>query len=235
MVARIGLIGGLSWEATSCYYRYFNEFFEGPSPWSQPAVLIDSTDMARIVELQRADDWTTTGEIMVDAAHRLFSAGASVLGIGANTMHHYYEVVAQAVTCEVVDIRECVAEDVKSLGGSRVGILGTAYVTQQDFYAQGIEKWGVDVIRPDDAAVQELQRIIFDELTQGIVLEQSRDRVLEMGASLVARGADVVGLCCTEFGLLVGEHDANYAVVDSTKAHVRALLRSLSRLAAEST
>ena len=227
MVARIGLIGGLSWEATACYYRYFNEYFVGPSPWSQPALVIDSTDMARIVELQRADDWSATGEIMADAARRLERAGASVLGIGANTMHRNYAEVVQAVACPVVDIRQCVAEEVTSLGGTRVGILGTAYVTQQDFYSSGIEKRGIQVLRPNEAAVQELQRIIFEELTQGIVSERSRGRVLEIGASLVARGADVVGLCCTEFGLLVGEHDASYAVVDSTKAHVRALLAAL--------
>jgi aspartate racemase len=226
---RIGLVGGLSWEATACYYRYFNQFHVGTSPWSQPPVLIDSTDMATIVELQRSDDWTATGLIMVDAARRLVAGGASVIGIGANTMHRNFEEVAAAVDCEVVDIRTCVAHEVKALGGQRVGVLGTAYVIEQDFYARGIENHGVEVIRPDEASTRELQRIVYEELTQGVVSATSRERLLDIAASLVARGADAVGLCCTEFGLLVGEEDTDFAVIDSTKAHVRSLLGVLER------
>lgn len=229
MAPRIGLVGGLSWEATACYYRYFNQFYVGTSPWSQPAVLIDSTDMAAIVELQRADDWTATGEIMVDAARRLVAGGASVIGIGANTMHRNFEEVAAAVDCEVVDIRTCVAHEVKALGGHRVGVLGTAYVIEQDFYARGIEDHGVEVIRPDEASTRELQRIIYDELTRGVVSSTSRERLVDIAASLVARGADAVGLCCTEFGLLVDEGDTDFALIDSTKAHVRSLLGALER------
>ena len=229
MASRIGLIGGLSWEATASYYRYFNQFFLGPSPWSQPPVLIDSTDMATIVELQRAGDWSATGVIMADAARRLVAGGADVLAIGANTMHRNYEEVAAAVACDVVDIRTCVAREVISLGGESVGVLGTSYVVEQDFYARGIEAHGVEVIRPDESQTRELQRIIYDELTQGVVTTESRERLLDIAASLVARGAHVVGLCCTELGLLVDEGDAALVVVDSTKAHVRALVSALNQ------
>lgn len=228
MASRIGLIGGLSWEATASYYRYFNQLFAGPSPWSQPPVLIDSTDMATVVHLQRAGDWNATGAIMVDAARRLVAGGADVLGIGANTMHRNFEEVAAAVICEVVDIRACVAREVTSLGGDSVGVLGTSYVIDQDFYAGGIEAHGVRVVRPDEAQTRELQRIIYDELTQGVVVPSSRERLLDIAASLVARGAHVVGLCCTELGLLVDEGDEGLVIVDSTKAHVRALLGALS-------
>jgi aspartate racemase len=224
---RIGLIGGLSWESTAYYYRYFNQLYVGPSPWSQPPVLIDSLDMAEIVECQTTDNWARSGEILSDAARRLVAGGASVLGIGANTMHKNYDDVAHAVSCRVVDVRESVADEVKARGGARVGLLGTRYVIEQDFYAQGVKARGVDVVRPDTPSTEELQRIIFEELTQGIVADSSRDTLLEIGADLIARGADVVGLCCTEFGLLVGEDDAPYGLVDSTKAHVRALLGAL--------
>lgn len=234
MTARIGLIGGLSWEATASYYRYFNQFHVGPSPWSQPPVVIDSTDMATIVELQRAQDWTGTGLIMVDAARRLVAGGASVIGIGANTMHRNFEEVAAAVQCEVVDIRACVAHEVTAQGGGCVGVMGTAYVIEQDFYARGIKDHGVEVIRPDEVQTRDLQRIIYDELTQGVVSSTSRDRLLEIATSLVARGADTVGLCCTEFGLLVDEDAADFALIDSTKAHVRSLLRVRERQATSS-
>jgi aspartate racemase len=222
---RVGLIGGMSWEATACYYRYFNQFFEGPSPWSQPPVIIDSVDMAEIVALQQGDAWHVTGEILSDAARRLVAGGASVLGIGANTMHRNFDQVRAAVTCPVIDVRACVADEVASFGGGRVGLLGTKYVIERDFYSAGVEAHGVGVLVPDAAATAELQRIIYDELTQGVVRDESRTTLIEIGATLMARGADAVGLCCTEFGLLVGEDDAPFAVVDSTKAHVRALLR----------
>lgn len=224
---RIGLIGGLSWEATACYYRYFNQFYAGPSTWSQPPVLVDSLDMAEIVTLQRAGDWDRTGEILSESARRLVAGGASVIGIGANTMHLNYDEVNSAVQCPVVDIRACVAHAVKALAGTSVGVLGTKYVIEHDFYARGITAHGVAVVLPDAVATTELQRIIYDELTQGVLLDTSRDTLLEIGASLVARGADVLGLCCTEFGLLVSEDDESFSVVDSTKAHERALLSAL--------
>jgi aspartate racemase len=224
---RIGLIGGLSWESTACYYRYINQFYVGPSPWSQPPVLIDSLDMGEIVECQTSDNWARSGEILSDAARRLVAGGASVLGIGANTMHKNYDDVVRAVSCPVVDVRESVADEVKARGGERVGLLGTRYVIEQDFYARGVAAHGVDVVRPDQPSTEELQRIIFEELTQGIFSDSSRGTLLEIGADLIARGADVVGLCCTEFGLLVGEDDAPFGLVDSTKAHVRALLSAL--------
>ena len=229
-MARVGLIGGLSWEATACYYRYFNEFFDGPSPWSQPTLSIDSLDMAEIVAYQRNADWEASGAVLADAARRLVDAGSQVLGIGANTMHRNYDHVVAAVACPVIDIRDSVAAEVRSRGGACVGILGTSYVIEEDFYADGLARAGVSVLRPDENATAELQRIIFDELTRGIRSDASRETLLEIGASLVARGADAVGLCCTEFGLLVDEERAPYAVVDSTKAHVRALLEAARTL-----
>jgi aspartate racemase len=156
------------------------------------------------------------------------------MGIGANTMHRNFEEVAAAVDCEVVDIRACVAHEVTALGGQSVGVMGTAYVIEQDFYARGIEEHGVEVLRPDEVQTRDLQRIIYDELTQGVVSSPSRDRLLEIAASLVARGADTVGLCCTEFGLLVDEDVADFAIIDSTKAHVRSLLGVLERQATTS-
>ncbi|NNN08251.1 MAG: amino acid racemase [Acidimicrobiaceae bacterium] len=229
MASRIGLIGGLSWEATASYYRYFNELHVGPSPWSQPPVLIDSIDMGTIVELQRVQDWTQTGLIMADAARRLVAGGANVLGIGANTMHRNFAEVVAVVECQVIDIRVCVAREVIALGGKSVGVMGTAYVIEQEFYASAIEECGVEVLRPDAHQTSDLQRIIYDELTQGVVSSTSRERLLEIASSLVARGADVVGLCCTELGLLVDESGGEFAVIDSTKAHVRSLLDALEK------
>jgi aspartate racemase len=225
---RIGLIGGLSWESTACYYRYLNQFHHGPSPWSQPSVVIDSLDMAEIEALQRQGDWTATGVILADSAQRLVAAGATVLAIGANTMHKNYDAVAAAVDVPVLDVRSVVAREAQRLGATRLGLLGTRYVIEQDFYVDGLRAAGVDVVRPDGEQTAELHRIIFDELTQGLVTVAARDTLLAIAASLAERGAEVVGLCCTEFGLLLKEGEGPVALIDSTKAHVRALLDALA-------
>ena len=222
-MARIGLIGGLSWESTSSYYRYLNESFVGPTPWSQPELIVDSLDFGRIVELQNAGRWDATGEILAASAQRLERAGATVLAIAANTMHVNYDVVASAVSVPVLDVRDAVANEVLALGGHAIALLGTKYLVELDFYTGRLARLGVKALLPTHPQVERLQSIIYDELTKGVVLEVSRAYLREVATSLLERGADVVGLCCTEFGLLMGE-DEPFAVIDSTRAHVRALL-----------
>jgi len=224
-VPRIGLIGGLSWESTASYYQYLNESFVGSTPWSQPELLIDSLDFGRIVQLQHLAQWETTGEILVEAARRLEHAGATVLAIAANTMHINYDVVASAVAVPVLDVRDAVANEVLSLHGRTLALLGTRYLIENDFYTERLAKFGVASLRPTADQVERLQSIIFDELTKGVILAESREFLREVATSLLKRGADVVGLCCTEFGLLMDE-DEPFAVIDSTRAHVRALLEA---------
>src|SRR6202044_1925094 len=100
--SRIGIIGGLSWESTAAYYRYFNELFSGANEWSQPQLLIDSVDFGAIVPLQGEGNWEATGEILAASARRLERAGATVLGIGANTMHMNFARVQESVAVPVV-------------------------------------------------------------------------------------------------------------------------------------
>ena len=228
MSGRIGLIGGLSWMATAEYYRYANQLYLGPEAWSQPPMVIESVDFAAFVPLQQANDWDATGTLLVEAAQRLEGAGATVLAIGANTMHKNYDVVADAVSIPVLDVRTCVADEVKAKRGSALALLGTKYVLTQDFYVDALRAQGLDVVLPNDAETEELQRLIYDELTRGVVREESKAWLESLIAQLVDRGANAVGLCCTELGLLIEETDAPVPVIDSTKAHVRALLATLS-------
>jgi len=222
---RIGLIGGLSWESTSSYYSLFHRFTsERAAAWAQPHLIIDSLDFSEIVALQRLDDWDATGEILADSARRLEAAGATVLGIGANTMHLNFSVVADAVSIPVLDIRDAVIANVNSIGASSVSLLGTKYLLDRDFYSGYLDERGISVVRPTPDEVEELQTIIFTELTQGIVTGASRNRFLEIAAHCRERGGDVVALCCTEFGMFVDEDTASWPYVDSTAAHVRALL-----------
>jgi aspartate racemase len=221
--SRIGIIGGLSWESTASYYRYFNEFFEGANEWSQPQVLIDSVDFGAIVPLQREGKWDATGAILAASAQRLERAGATVLGIGANTMHVNFAQVQDAVAVPVIDVRDAVAKESLGRGHHTIALLGTKYLVDGDFYSDRLQELGVTSIKPNEEQTERLQFIIFSELTRGVVTKGSRAYLREVASSCLERGASVVGLCCTEFGMLMSEEEI-FPVIDSTKAHVRALL-----------
>ena len=222
---RIGLIGGMSWESTNTYYSLFNQLTAARSgPWVQPPLLIDSVNFGEIVALQQVGDWSGTGRVLADCARRLEAGGATVLGIGANTMHMNYQDVVDAVSIPVVDIRDAVLKSLKDLGANSFSLLGTRYVMESDFYSSHLEARGVTVVIPPANEIDELQAIIYDELTQGVVTEKSRQRFIEIAEHCRTRGGDVVGLCCTEFGMFVNDRDAPWPYIDSTVAHVRALL-----------
>ena len=227
MAARIGLIGGLSWESTASYYRELNQRFRGASEWSQPTVLIDSLDFGAIVDLQRRGDWRATGAILADSARRLVLAGADVLAIGANTMHVNVDEVRRAVDVPIVDVRDAVAFEARRATSTSIALLGTKYLMDGDFYSRRLDELGVASVRPLPGQIEALQRIIFDELTLGVVTSASRDYLRGVAISCLERGATTIGLCCTEFGLLMTEDD-ELPVIDSTLAHVRALLATLA-------
>jgi aspartate racemase len=225
--ARIGLIGGLSWASTSSYYQYLYEMFDDDAnEWSKPPIVIDSIDFGRIVALQRIGDWSATGSILVDSAQRLERAGATVLGIGANTMHINYDQVQDAVNVPVIDVRTAVATEVLAMNEHSVALLGTKYLLDGTFYSDQLEALGVASIRPSTTQIDRLQTIIFDELTNGIANDSARIFLHDVALSCIERGARVIALCCTEFGLLMNESE-EFPVVDSTKAHVRALLAAI--------
>jgi aspartate racemase len=221
--SRIGIIGGLSWESTASYYRYFNEFYEGANEWSQPPLLIDSVDFGAIVPLQREGNWEATGEILAASARRLERAGATVLGIGANTMHVNFDHVQDAVAIPVVDVRDAVAKESLGNGHHSIALLGTKYLIAGEFYSDRLRALGVTSVKPTEEQTERLQFIIFSELTRGVVTKGSRAYLREVASSCLERGATIVGLCCTEFGMLMSEEES-FPVLDSTKAHVRALL-----------
>ena len=222
---RIGLLGGMSWESTRTYYSLLNEFTAASrGPWHQPLILIDSLDFSEIVALQRTGDWNATGRILAASAQRLERGGATILAITANTMHVNFEQVVASVEVPVIDIREAIVDELRERGASSLSLLGTKYVMAGNVFTPYLSGAGVDVVVPEENEQLELQRMIFEELTQGIVLESSRSTFLGIADHCRARGGEVVGLCCTEFGMLVDETAASFPVIDSTKAHVRALL-----------
>jgi len=175
------------------------------------------------VPLQREGNWEATGAILAASAQRLERAGATVLGIGANTMHVNFAQVQDAVAVPVVDVRDAVAKESLDKGHHTIALLGTKYLIEGVFYSDRLRELGVTSIKPTEEQTERLQFIIFSELTRGIMTKGSRAYLREVASSCLERGASIVGLCCTEFGMLMSEEES-FPVIDSTKAHVRALL-----------
>lgn len=221
----IGLIGGMSWESTSVYYRLLNELYKVPgNPWAQPHVIIDSLDFGQLVQLQQNGDWVASGNLLAQSAQRLEASGADVIAIAANTMHINAPEVQNAISVPLIDIRDSITKAVQVMGASSIALLGTKYVIEKDFYSAHIESTGVQVIKPTLAETEELQRIIFNELTQGIISDKSRETLITIAQNCRDRGGEVVALCCTEFGLLLNAENSPFPFVDSTTEHVRNLL-----------
>ncbi|RLV51169.1 aspartate/glutamate racemase family protein [Nocardioides mangrovicus] len=217
----IGLIGGMSWHSTMTYYRLLNEQVAARRGGHASArVVLQSLDFAEVRDCQVRGDWQGSGELLADAARRCVAGGAELLAICTNLMHKNFPQVEQAVPgVEVVHIADAVA----ACGYRRLGLLGTRWVMEETFYADRLARHGVDVVVPDEAGRELVDRVVFDELTQGVFREESRTAYLKVMDDLAAQGADGIVLACTEIGLLVPAELAPLPVVDSAVAHATAL------------
>lgn len=220
----LGLIGGLSWESSAVYYRLINEAVRDRLGGLHSAqCLLWSFDFAEIEQLQHAGQWDQAAARMVDAAQRLERGGADLLVICSNTMHRMADAVAAAVSIPLLHIADPTAERVRAHGITRIGLLGTRYTMEQDFYTgRLIDRHGVDVIVPtaDERAV--VNRVIYEELVLGVVRPESKAAYLDIIRALESRGAQGVILGCTEIMLLVAQDDTHLPVFDTTGIHVQA-------------
>jgi aspartate racemase len=223
-VKTIGLIGGLSWESSAEYYRILNEGVRDRlGPTASARCLMWSFNFSEIEHLQHDGRWAELTQLMTDAARRLESAGADVLLICSNTMHRMAAETAAAVSIPLLHIADPTAEAIRAAGFGRVGLLGTAFTMEQDFYKGRLaEAHGLEVLTPEanDRAV--VHRIIYEELVAGIVRPESREAYREIIGRLVARGAQAIILGCTEIMLLVRPEDSAAPLFDTTALHARA-------------
>jgi aspartate racemase len=219
----IGLIGGMSWESTASYYRVINEAVRDRMGGLHSARLVlHSVDFAEVAALQRADDWAGATHLLGDAGRGLAAAGAGVLVICTNTMHLVADGVAEAAGVPVLHIGDTTAGALKAAGHHTVGLLGTRFTMERPFYRERLQQHGLGVLVPDDAAMDDVHRIIFDELCVGEVRDASRARYREVMAGLVARGATAIVLGCTEISMLVGDGDASVPLFDTMRLHAMA-------------
>jgi aspartate racemase len=222
----IGLIGGMSWESSAEYYRILNQGIrERHGQTASARCLLWSFDFAEIEELQHRGDWASLETLMTDAARRLEAGGAEVLLICTNTMHRMADAVQSAVGVPLLHIADATAEAVKTANITRVGLLGTAFTMEQDFYKGRLARQhGLDVIVPGAADRSTIHRIIYEELVAGQVLPASRDAYRAIIARLVDDGAEAIILGCTEIMLLVRPEDSAVPLFDTTALHANAAI-----------
>lgn len=219
----IGLIGGLSWESSAEYYRLLNRAVRDRLGGLHAAnIVLHSLDFAPIAALQAEGDWPALDRAMVEAAAALERSGADLLLICSNTMHRCAGEIEAASALPLIHIADPVTAAIKAAGLRRVGLLGTTFTMEQDFYRGRMAKAGLDVIVPDEAGRAAVHRIIYDELVQGVIREELRGAYRQVIAALVDRGAEAIILGCTEIMLLVGPEDSAVPLFDTLALHVEA-------------
>ena len=217
----IGMIGGMSWESTVSYYQLVNELVkERLGGLHSARVVLYSVDFAQIEQLQDAGAWDEAGEALAVAAKSVEAAGADFLIVCTNTMHKVVGAIEAAITIPLLHIADATASEVRRAGMSTVGLLGTRFTMEQHFYRGRLEeKHTIGVLVPEYRDREEVHRIIYDELCQGIMRDASRDRYRQIIDRLVKRGAQGIILGCTEISLLVSQADSPVPLFDTTSIH----------------
>ncbi|MEX1057384.1 MAG: aspartate/glutamate racemase family protein [Natronospirillum sp.] len=218
----IGLLGGMSWESTVIYYRAINEAVrETLGGFHSAPITLHSVDFHHIEALQHAGDWVGAGHALADAARLVEAGGADFLVLCTNTMHKVAPSIENAISIPLLHIADATAEALVSKHYQRVGLLGTQFTMEQNFYKGRLgEHYGLDVRVPDSADQQRVHQIIYEELCQGVVREESRQVYLDIINKLHAEGAQAIILGCTEIGLLVKPEHTPVPLFDTTLEHV---------------
>jgi aspartate racemase len=220
----IGLLGGMSWESSIEYYRIINETVKKRLGGSHSAkCVMYSVDFAEIETLQHAGDWDALTQTMISASQRLEQGGAECLVICTNTMHRMADEIQAAIQIPLLHITDTAAAEIKSKDLSLVGLLGTRFTMEGDFYRGRLEdRHGIQVIIPDDNERETVHRVIYDELIKGKIREESRNAYQKVIAHLGSQGAQGVILGCTEIPLLIHQEDVSIPVFDTTRIHAEA-------------
>ncbi|MFC1878876.1 aspartate/glutamate racemase family protein [Chloroflexota bacterium] len=220
----IGLIGGMSWESSIEYYRIINETVRQKlgGLHSSKSVMV-SVDFAEIEELQQTGRWEEATQIMVNTALQIESGGANFLLICTNTMHRMAPQVIKAIKIPLLHIADATAARVKEEGIRTIGLLGTRYTMEEDFYSGRLQdKHGLTVLLPDEPGRKNVHRIIYNELVQGIIKQESKQEYIKIIHNLSKQGAEGIILGCTEIGLLVQQKDSPLPVFDTARIHAEA-------------
>jgi aspartate racemase len=221
----IGMLGGMSWQSSAEYYRLANELVrERLGGFHSARLVLGSVDFAAIERFQVEDRWDEAGQLLAEVAKGLEAAGAEFLLLCANTMHKVADQVQAAVSVPLLHIIDVTGLAVRGAGLSVVGLLGTAYTMEQDFYRDRMASHGVRLIVPAPEDRAEVHRVIYEELVLGVVRDESRRSYQDIIGRLVDEGAEGVVLGCTEIELLITAADSPVPVFATTRLHVEAAL-----------
>ena len=223
----IGMIGGMSWESSIEYYRIINEAVkEQLGDLHSAKSLMYSVDFAEIEVLQREGRWQEATRAMVEAARSVEAGGADFLIICTNTMHKMADEVQKSIAIPLLHIADATAEAIKARGLQRVGLLGTRFTMEEDFYrGRLVEKHALEVLVPEAAEREIVHRIIYDELVLGRIVPASKAEYLRIIGGLAEAGAEGIILGCTEIGLLVSQADSRLPLFDTTRIHALAAVQ----------
>ena len=219
----IGLLGGMSWESTVEYYRLINEGIKSKlSGLHSAQIAMYSVDFEPIEQLQKSGEWESSGEILADAAKKIESAGADFLLICTNTMHKVAQQIEAAIQIPLIHIADATAEELIKNNIQSVGLLGTVFTMEQDFYKGRLQdKFGLNVVIPEKADREIVHKVIYQELCLGNVQTDSRNEYLRIIKDLSEQGAQAVVLGCTEIGILVKQSDTEIKLLDTTAIHAQ--------------
>lgn len=222
----IGLLGGMSWESTTSYYQLINQKIKQELGGLHSAKLImNSVDFAEIEQRQHKGDWNGTAEILCNAAKAIEAGGADFLLIATNTMHKVAPQIESAINIPLLHIADATADQLLEKKITKVGLLGTQFTMEQDFYKSRLQARGIEVVISDADDRKKVHQVIYNELCQGVISSESRNQYLTVMEGLVARGAEGVILGCTEIGLLVKDSDTDILLFDTTKIHAYAAVK----------
>jgi len=220
----IGLLGGMSWESSAEYYRILNQTVKARLGGLHSAsCLLYSVDFAEIEALQRSGDWENLTHTMIEAAQRLENAGADCLLVCTNTMHRMAPEIEDVLQIPLLHIADAAGDAIAARGIKTVGLLGTRFTMEGDFYRKRLEeKFDLEVLIPNDAERDIVHRVIYNELVKGEIREASRQAYLVVVDGLQSRGAEGVILGCTEIPSLVRQADTQLPLFDTTRLHAEA-------------
>ncbi len=223
----IGLLGGMSWESSIEYERTINEYVRGQLGGSSSAsLIIRSYNFSEIHGLQEAGGWEAAGARLAADAALLEESGAEIIILCTNTMHRLADQIRAAITVPFLHIADATANRIIEAGESKVGLLGTRFTMEDDFYVGNLEAHGLDVLVPeaDDRTI--VHDVIYNELVRGIVSTESRDEFSRIASSLVARGAEAIIAGCTEIELLLQPDDVSVSYYPTARIHAETAARA---------
>lgn len=226
----IGLLGGMSWESTELYYRLINEGIKAQLGGLHSArIALVSVDFQEIEEMQHQGNWHAAGQTLAHAAQQVEAAGADFLLICTNTMHKVAPQIQDALSIPVLHLADATANRIKATGMKTIGLLGTNFTMEQDFYrGRLVEKHGLNVVVPKKADRDIVHNIIYDELCLGTVKDASRKEYLRIMEDLRARGAEGIIEGCTEIVMLVQQQHTDIPLFDTTSIHAQeAVLKAI--------